>query len=479
MLKSTSLTIALPLTQVFDEKNVYLRAVTGSPLDILVKNCLKRDLIDDQGKPLQGQSLQDAVNSTCPIKGYDEHQIDMTELKTAVAAAVRNHLALARTIVVPEVTHFVENVTPIIDEVSRDPLHEIEIVQCANYGFMSEPALLDAISKYKDDSVYDITTDLQHNTRSDEQVLELMKTGSVTLDEAVAIYVSKLSPGTLQHVWETMFTRIPQPDGDSRKTSTQLLNEPEYAVCRSLVTFLVSRNLVSNPQEDAGLNLAVYKDLLNQYRSQAALALLRVKYRQDLNNKIGYLVDRIEKNNGFVKIYVNPVTYKDWINEGGDNVALFGLSTLDKPQLTKSYVVENSVALKNVWEKHVALTSTVVKLRKFNKIRDILAAEFQNHINNLSAEELPIQDRAVVVNRFNDCLDKTKIDEVDNINGLILKLICSARYSHTSAYEILSTLDRVKKSNPNMEIKAAASIMTAMYVAKWVASMFRVETIRR
>lgn len=479
MLKSTSLAIALPLTQTLDQKDIYVRAVTGSPLDILVKSCMKRDLIDIQGRPLEGQALEEAINSLCPIKGYDEHAIDMAELKTAVASAVRNHLALARTVVVPEVTHFVESVTPVIDEVSRDPLHEIEIVQCANYSFMAEPALLDSLERYKDQATYDIEGGFQHTTRTDEQVLELMKTGSITLDEAVAIYVSKLTPGTLQHVWETMFTNIPQPDGDSAKTTTQLLNEPEYAVCRSLVTFLVARNLISNPQEDAGMSLTAYKDLLNQYRTQAALGLLRAKYRQDLSNKVGYLVERIVKKDGFVKIFVNPTLYKEWINEGGDNTALFGLSTLDNPELTKSYITDNSVALKNVWDKHTVLTSTVVKLRKFNKIREILATEFNSHVANLSPEELPIQQRANVISKFNEALEKTKLDEVDNIHGLILRLVCTARYGHTSAYEILSTLDRVKKSNPNMDIKTAASIMTAMYVSKWVASMFRVESARR
>jgi len=477
MLNKKALDSAVALTDYLDEKGILVVAVKGSPLDVLTQHCLNRVSAADSTEIFDNDKLFDCATSICSVKGYDEHGVDLQELTKKVSESVRNHLAHARTIVVPEVTHFVDNITPVIDEISRSPLHEIEIVQNASYGFMLEPALLDALEKYKDVSVLDVTMNFCHGTRTDEQVLALMKTGSVTLDETVAIYCSKLSAGTLQHVWETMFTNIPQQDGDEFKTFQKLINEELYSVCRSLITFLVAKNLLANPQEDAGLPLATYNDLLQQYVEQSALGLLRAKYRLELADKIGYLVDKVVKKDGFVKIYVNPTLYKKWINEGGDNEVLFGLSLVPNASYKVSDINENSLNLKANWQRHVVMTESIVRLKKYNKVRDILSIEFQTYIQGLSSSELPFENREQVINRFNKSLECTKSDEVDNIYQLVLKLICHARYPQTSAYFILTTLDKIKKENPTMQIKEAAAIMTAQYIANWVGSMFRVSSI--
>lgn len=477
MLSTNALDSALPLTERFDAQNIVVKPVSGTPLEKLVGNAAVHQYNVDPatGNYLSSQEISELISRPSVISGYSDYDLDMQELTRTATNAVRDHLKYARTVVAPDVIHFVEAIAPAIQEIARNPLHEIEVVVNNSFSFLNEPMLLDAIQKAKEITVTDVKLNFKHEARTDEQVLELMATGSASLDQAIALYASKLPEGTLAEVWGTMFTQVPQ-GGSDYKSFQQLLQEPGKDVTRALVTYLVARKLWNDAPDDSNMTARQYEDLMVEFRDQAALSLLRERYRQDIAMNAGLLVESIRDN----KIIVNQNVYKEWIRNGGTNEVLFGLSLSRNPAQRVEVINENSEGYKLAWQNHVALSHVVIRNKRFERTKDLLEVEFKHYLENTPETEIGLQDRFEVTNRFKHALGKIKLDEtdVDKLYTLVLKLLCAARYHRTDAEFILNAIQRVVKNNPEMDVREAASIATIEYIARWVGSQMKLDSAR-
>ena len=477
MLNVLAIESALPLTERFDAKGIAIRPVAGTPLETLVRHSAVSDydISPDTGQYATSKEIADLVARPCPVRGYNEHELDRKELRKKVGDAVRNHLKFARTVVAPDVVSFVEAIEPMIQELSRNPLHEVEVVVSDAYPFLDEPALIDSIERSKDIPVANVPMNFRHDTRTDEEVLELMKTGSASLDQAVATFVARLEPGALKHIWDTMFTALPTEDGDDHMSFLELINQTDKGVTRSLVVFLIARKLWNNPTEDSNMTVKQYENLMVDYRDQAALSLLRARYRQQLAIDSGLLVESISPN----KVIVNSAVYKDWIKNGGVNEVLLGLTLSNNPAMRVSTINENAQEYVSAWERHCLLSQSTIRNRRFDRIKNLIEIEFDHYLANLSEEEVGLQDRPLISSRFDEALDQTRMDETEDIYGLVLRLLCAARYQQTDAEFILKTIDRIKRQNPSIDVREAATVATIEYTARWVGSQLKLEAVTK
>lgn len=477
MLNVLAIESALPLTERFDAKGIAIRPIAGTPLETLVRHSAVSDydISPDTGQYATSKEIADLVARPCPIRGYNEHELDRQELRKKVGEAVRNHLKFARTVVAPEVVSFVEAIQPMIQELARNPLHDVEVVVSDAYPFLDEPALIDSIERSKDIAVDNVQMNFRHNTRTDDEVLEMMKTGSASLDQAIASFVARLEPGALKHIWDTMFTAIPTEDDDDHMSFLELINQTDKGVTRSIVVFLVARKLWNNPPEDTGLTARQYENLMVDYRDQAALALLRARYRQQVAIDNGVLVESVSHN----RVTVNSAVYKDWIKNGGSNEILLGLTLSNNPAMRVSVINENAQNYVAAWERHSALSQSTIRNRRFDRVKNLIEIEFNHYLANLSEEDCGIQERPLVSSRFHEALDKTRMDEIEDIYGLVLRLLCASRYHQTDAEFILKTIDRVKRENPSIDVREAATVATIEYSARWVGSQMKLEAVTK
>jgi len=456
----------------FDNNNCIIKAVEGSPLNLLAKQKIVNipfGIKDDQ------ELLGHCIGQGCyGLVSPDIDKVDAQSIYEHVADSVRNHLKFARTVVSPEVVEFVESIKPFIDEISKDPILDMEIVASNAASILFEPEMISLLERHKDAAYEEPTLVFSHNTRTDEEVLELMKTGSVTLDNAVAEYVSKLQPGILQHIWETVFTNIAQPDGDQFKSFQKLMNEKDYAISRSLVTFLVSRKLLKDTPEDANMPLSKYERTLDQYKEQSAISLLKQKYLKELAIKGGNLVSSIVKDHRVgTKIYVDSDVYRAWLSDGGDNDVLLGMACSGTNTFGVDKIKEKSDFFKKVWNNHVALSQTVIKNKKFVKVKEILKMEITRLVNN--DEALTNTEKQFQCDKAVEVINNLIMKDLDDIYSLCLKVICQSRYYKTDSQWILEKVDEIKKANPSLDMMQVATLVSIEYVSKWVASMLRVE----
>jgi hypothetical protein len=478
MLNTNALDSSLTLTERYDAQGIVVKPIAGTPLEILVNHCALHQFAvsTSTGQHLSSSEISELTARPSSVSGYSAHELDMKELTEKVSDSVRNHLKFARTVVAPDVAGFVEALTPAIEELSRNPLHEIEVVVNDSYGFLYEPELTSSIDRSKEIPVIDVRMNFRHEARSDDQVLDMMSTGSASLDQAVALFVSKLPSGRLSQIWTEMFTQLPQDSSVEAQSFQQLLSEAGHGAARALVTYLVARKLWNNPADDSNMTAREYEDLMVDFRDQAALALLRERYRQDLAAQSGLLVESCR----YGKIVVNNNVYKEWTRNGGNNEVLLGLSLSSNPAQRVEVINENSESYKQAWNKHVVLSQSVIRNRRFERTKDLLEAEFQHYLLNVPESELCLGDREDVKKRFQHALGQTKLEECDpeNLYSLVLRLLCKSRYHYTDARFILSTVERVSKENPGMDVREAASIATIEYVARWVGSQMKLDSAR-
>jgi hypothetical protein len=211
-----------------------------------------------------------------------------------------------------------------------------------------------------------------------------------------------------------------------------------------------------------------------EFRDQAAKSLYREKYRQEMAVNSGLLVQSVRGN----KITVNNNVYKEWIKSGGTNEVLLGLSLSHNPAQRVSVIDENAQQYKAAWARHELMSQSIIRNKFYDRLKSVIEVEFTHYLTNIPEVDLCLSERPLVVNRFKQALDCMRLDECDNLYGLVLRLLCAARYSHTDAYFILNTVDQIKKKNPTADIKEAVAVVTVEYISRWVAGMMKVEASR-
>ena len=158
---------------------------------------------------------------------------------------------------------------------------------------------------------------------------------------------------------------------------------------------------------------------------------------------------------------------------------LLGLALSNNPAMRVSTINENAQEYVSAWERHCLLSQSTIRNRRFDRIKNLIEIEFDHYLANLSEEEVGLQDRPLISSRFDEALDQTRMDETEDIYGLVLRLLCAARYQQTDAEFILKTIDRIKRQNPSIDVREAATVATIEYTARWVGSQLKLEAVTK
>jgi hypothetical protein len=206
-----------------------------------------------------------------------------------------------------------------------------------------------------------------------------------------------------------------------------------------------------------------------EYRNQAGRQLCQYieKYQSDI--KAGQLVVSSTDNT----ITVNSDVYRQWIEAGGTNEVLYG-NLLAKPVLgTISSINERAGDLLAAWNKHSVYVASAEANRRFERVKQFLSMHFHRQLSE-DTDETNLGNAHEVYQRFLDELDTVREGELECIPTLALRLVCKARYPHTSAFVILDGINTAMRANPQLDPREAAAISMSKYIGTWVASQFKI-----
>lgn len=468
MLSRGAVESAWALTEKLDGAGLVVRPVENTPLAALVQASRPPvDLLNvGPGDYHPDLDLIDHMANS-PIDSQinaSQHDLVVDEIAPVLFEAVRGHIHFARTVVSPIVDSLASQVRQALEDKSASSLLGMEVIVRETPEIWVNAVLSSAANKFIE-LPYDPPV---HETKLGEldyaAIREIMATGTSRLDKDVDEWLILAGgEGFLLDVYNCMFRSAccDQPLNFGNR-----MQDRDWA----LAVFLLARKLCeATPPEGTEMSINRYEESMVEFRNQAAkqVAFHIDQYAAEV--KAGQLVcdstDRI--------CWVNQEVYRKWIEEGGTNEVLFG-NLLSKPILTSvSSITERAGDLLEAWNKHSVYVTSLEANRKFERSKQFLSMFFHRSLAE-DTTEANLGTSAQVFERFQDLLDGVREGEMECLDTLCLRLVCSARFPHTSAYEILDGINTAIKQNPKLEAREAALISFSKYVSNWAASMFTV-----
>jgi hypothetical protein len=475
MLNREALESALQLTEVLDSQGFRLLAIPGTPLDELTKATRS----DANFNTFSNGEFQPNITDICYIANCKDemlqcspHDVAMDHVTDVAIKAVREHMVFAKNVVAPAVQQLVEQTMSAMNDMTPSSMTGMEVVVWETPKPMENTALATAVRKYEEVPYDTPVLGMKLPNMAVSDIIELMGSGSGSLDKDVAFWASTKGESFFIRLWENVF-QIKQADlKDNIPVSFRDFIENRVdGVDNALAIFLISRKLFDNAPKDVAMSSASFNSLIVDYRNQSASRLCRALNDMDKIEKSKVLIRSIDKKR---VVTVNSTVYRAWIDAGGDNEVLFGNALETMPSTLADDISAKAPMLKVNWQRHATLISITEDNKKFSRTKEILARNFDLQMRTTENENITLGNREMISKTFNSLLQEVRVDEIDDLWKLCLKLVCRSRFSRTEAERILSGIERIKKQHPEIDVREAAAASVIEYVAYWVSTQFRV-----
>lgn len=474
MLPLQALETAQPIANMLDARDLIVRPVVGTALHRLCElSCTDESYV--QGDPGNRAIMLDAIasvtNAPDVTAGVNLHSAELDTLAAEVGEAVTRHLAFARTVVAPAVDELVQRVASSIEQVMRSDLNQLEVVVYRMPAPMYEPSFTDSFMRAKDIVADNFIAGMNFPADAQcTQIIEWLKSSVTSLDAAIDQYITGIGLDCLVKIYTDLFTKT-----DKSTQVWDLLNSTEYGLDYAVVGFLMTRKLWDNPPEGVEMPLETYEREMVQLRNQCALRLIYELNRTERDETNGILVRRYSRTS----VEVNDAVYRKWLQEGGDHTVLFGNILSDRPHITVAEINEHTQEAKLAWDRYCLLNQTTVANKRFSTAKLIVRTEFDAMLANASHDDLPLNERPIMLTKFVEALGQTKEAEVENLYDWCLRLLCESCYHKSDAFRILNGINRIKAQSPDVDVKEAAAVAALDYISYWVSSQFCVDVATR
>jgi hypothetical protein len=471
MLTIEALQSSLPLAERLDQRGFVALPRQDSPLEIL---CARTRSAEEVVSATDGVTIKVDVQQMAlsaatkdPVFGDCAHDTAIDDIAAVCIPAVQAHIKHAKTVVAPAVGELVQRTTEILSHQTAEKLLGMEVTVEDLPAPLTNGSFDSMVRKYEETPLNSPPLSFDLPDQTGQEIVDLMKTGSGSLDSEVEQFASTLGDGCLMGIWRDLFQ---QKQNDLVETTgmrfIDYLHDSECGLDNALVIFLLARKLVDNPLDGITMSLQTYETLMADFRDQAAAHLCRELDAIDQAERSGALVVKYTNNN----VVVNAQLYRKWIDEGGENEVLFGNLLQANPYVMLADIEENAQQLKRAWANHSALVATVEQNKRFARTKEALASVFRQQMRDMDDAERANIDVEKAITRFDVLLDDVVESDMECLFTLALRLVCRSRFIKSEAERILSGIERVKKKNPQLDVREAAAISTIEYVAWWVST---------
>lgn len=478
MLTRDALESSLPLTEVLDSNGFRLIAIPGTPLDELVKATRSDPNFNTFNAGEFQPNISDIeyiANCKDPLLGCSPHDTAMDHVTDVAIKAVREHMVFAKNVVAPAVQQLVEQTAATLNDMSPSSLLGMEVVVWEAPKPLENSALQSAVKKFEE-----VPFDMPHlgmklPDMSVAEIVELMGSGSGSLDKDIQFWAAAKGDTFFINLWENVF-QVKQADINDRQPVAfrDFIEDRINGTDNALAIFLISRKLFDAPPKDTQMSMAAFNNLIVEYRNQSAAKICRALGELERTEKNRVLIRSIENKRTTV---VNSSVYRAWIEAGGDNEVLFGNALDVAPTTLTDTINAKASVLKTNWQRHATLVAINEANKKFSRTKEILARHFEIQLRATEGQDATEGNRTMVVGLFNSLLNEVRLDEIDDLWKLCLKLVCRSRFHRTEAERILSGIERIKKQHPEIDVREAAAASVIEYVAYWVSTQFKVTKI--
>lgn len=471
MLSIEALNATRDLVAVLSDKNVDLIPVPGSPVEGLTSvtrkevnygiSCLSQ--IDAMVLDIH------AMNKTEIVDGEIREDLHSGYLGTnavTLGNALANHVSHAMNVVLPATAELHTRLCEIRDENACTGPKAYQIVpvrSAAIFDLQEITDVLEEMGRLKSDKEIKLVLDFKE--MDDEALLDILKVGASTYDEALASFVSQCGIEMVRYVWREVFT-----SARSMRTFDAFRSSQDRENLQTLA-FLFALRLWSNddshPDVDgsAGLTRSQYKIQLRNLMEVAGLSCFYSWERSVTDERAGRLIKMVKGR----EVHVDARVYERYLSEGGSADAVLGAAiTSDEKNLPA--MLEQREKFEEAWKYQIAIErSTSVKDQLVNSRREIVQYVRNYVLANKENDPVIAQNSRGIIARVIKMVETIFQPALENLHMVALTVICDAIFNHTDAKCILTSYQRAITDNPELSQQQAMDVAMVDYVADWFA----------
>ena len=430
---------------------------------------------------IYAENVENLTTGTLDVPSQHDMYID--SVRAQIGKAVRSHISFAKNVVKPLVVDYAEGVIQYVNEFKYpNACDQFSVVVADLPELLEDEGFVDTLNKYVNKSIITPEKRPSLGKKTGEELLSLMLTGDREADQAITAWYSRLGNDYFVNLWENTF-RSNETDreilsyvGYNDILSADLFAKTDYA----LAIYLWATKLFDVVEDGmAGMSMAGYQECIAQTRDFAGALLTNSISRTSGYESSKILVIGMEPEKQTAKVFGK--VYRNWLASGGTVETILGLIVSGRSVTTQVAVDEVRPQLLAAWQTHSTFFTAAESNKRFDYFKDALIVKFKQLMQNLTAEEREFTDSTTdymvsVDKRFIVELEKLRSNEMDDVYGVALKLLCRSRFYYTDAEAILSDIVEAAKANPNVDVREAALIATLNYVSDYVAAQMTLQT---
>lgn len=470
MISQNSISAAAPIVEKLTANRKVARPLHGSTLEQL---CILKEPFGVVDQTNGDGAIADHCN--CDT---EEHKAAMEYLVNLSTGAVQALLYNAKNVVVPMIQQLVDGYEKYVNATVTGSANNVLIKPVFKHEIWNNPVVLSMVEKYDGIPVSKVNLTLKFPSKTSEELVELVKTGSARFDAEVADYLDGLNKQFGFDVLKSAYDSVFGFEGNAVSVLDDYINPFNSNKDNCLLTLLLASRLMVVIPEGMDASLEQYRAYVSAIVEQAGRAVIRSIQvtESDLKNKsliISY--PNMAFGNPYIEsvIEVNGAVYKQWLEEGGQPEILLG-SYATNSERGYTALLENKEQYIKAWDREKRIIESKIRFEMRNVRSTALRKAFFDVIKELPDDQkrLPTVDTVTMSDHLIDNMDDKAFEY---IYKYARKLICRSVFPGTDYEQLLKSIDAAAEANPGIDEREAALLATIEYVSGWVASQIKCE----
>jgi len=480
MITHNAIQAALSLMPLLDSEKTNLIAMGDSPLSELSRLTSRmgtvpsaQSEIDDM---LMGQDLL-RLSSARNVMAVPEHDLTMDEIAPIVAQAIGAVMSIARNQVNPMVKSVVATVEKRLDDEGGVAETPIVVVPQYHHAIWRNPVLSDMVTRYEEtlqpaSSVYPLAIGAV-----EVDFAAVLKTGISDLDNDIQALVSAAGDASMMELWDDYFAV-----GHRSKNLNQQLDElSSYAPYQLILVHMLAVHFGESVPDTDNVSLDEFRNYTSTLRAATGRLIARRIALLDRAIATKQMVIRFPNeesirnltNEGIsVRIVVNHMVYKRWLDEGGCPEILLGSALSDQNTNYQALLID-AERYKKTWMDYERMVRLARRNKVFNSLQNYIGLAIAKEINDLDLETVP-HSREVMHADLTTHVGHMCATDVENLYETVRHILCNTVFKHTDALKVLTEFDRLAlQCGEDDDLREVAALVAINYATDWVAGMIQ------
>ena len=482
---------AIEVAEEFDKRGLRLKARSDGPIEQLgststLQFAIPKNIVqsaDELNAPYTPSPEVIAAESSYPSvidPNKSVHDLELDSLIVTISDAVSQHFSFAKNTVRPLVKTLAGEIQRRMAAYPSVASFNPTLTKWDLPLPLLGESFKEAIFEYKDTAFGELHRRTVALPSIDTATaLELVKTGSGSVDEEITIWLATKPADYLSDIFNIVFAA--NDVGQSTASFETLVNTPRSGVDAALAIYLFASKLLDNPPEGVAMGLAEYRIQMGDIVQQAALRLSYAYAKRELDISTKLIILKP----GTDEVVVFTPVYDEWVAAGGNNAIIFGTICTDRPALFAPALDESAAESLKVWEQQNRFLTVVQANKRFVNMKAAILHEAEELIATHMPEcfgglvmngaidfKTPEVVQAVLkIEEYVGELDENSLKDVWTIST---ELVAKNIFYYTDAYKILMGIDAAFQENPDIDVSEAALISLVEYVTDYVADQLLV-----